>query len=189
MPSTAPAAAEPNPARLELYRLRDELAQSYAPTNAHERMLVAQIAQGWTRLQRAYEAEERFFEEHDILQAIGSIPDQFKAVTRYVGECERAWRHAVTSLQKGRTLKKTDLSSPYARRSPSVRQSEPAGKPENSPEIHPMEKFDGSLQRCGSGDILVLPPNGSSMSDRERAIKPDREIEGFCNARTKTSVR
>ena len=70
--STAITTAEAAPAGLDLYRLRDELAQSYNPANALERMLVTQMAQSWLRLQRAQEAEEGYFKAHDVLEAIAN---------------------------------------------------------------------------------------------------------------------
>jgi hypothetical protein len=77
----------------------EDLAAAYSPANAHERMLAINVAQSWRRLQRAYDLEERYAETHDLFDVIGANVDQFKALTRYVTECERAWRHAVTMLE------------------------------------------------------------------------------------------
>ena len=117
--STATTTAEAAPAGLELYRLRDELAQSYNPANAIERMLVTQMAQSWLRLQRAQEAEERYFKAHDVLEAIANDYDRYKAITRLVADCERAWRHAMVHLEKAqRRRQQTGGFSPNARRRP-----------------------------------------------------------------------
>src|SRR3974390_2529554 len=117
--STATQTAEATPERVELYRLRDELAHTYNPANALERMLVTQMAQSWIRLQRAQEAEEKNFRERDVCDAITNDFNRYKAITRYVTECERAWRHAMLHLEKvQRRRQRTDLSSPYARRRP-----------------------------------------------------------------------
>src|ERR1019366_6495265 len=115
--STAITTAEAAPAGLELYLLRDELAQSYNPANALARMLVTQMAQSWLRLQRAQQAEERYFKAHDVLEAIANDYDRYKAITRLVADCERAWRHAMVHLEKAqRRRQQTDQSSPNARR-------------------------------------------------------------------------
>jgi hypothetical protein len=115
--STAIKTAEAPQEGLEVYRVRDDLAQSYNPANALERMLVTQMAQSWLRLQRAYEVEERYLRAHDVLEAIANEFNQYKAVTRQVTDCERAWRHAMLHLEKAqRRRKQTDQSSPNARR-------------------------------------------------------------------------
>src|ERR1035441_10028920 len=93
---TAEAAAD----WVEVYRVRDDLAQSYSPANALERMLITQMAQSWLRLQRAYAAEERYFKTRDVLEAIANEFDRYKAITRQVTDCERAWRHAMLHLEK-----------------------------------------------------------------------------------------
>ena len=117
--STAITTAEAAPAGLDLYRLRDELAQSYNPANALERMLVTQMAQSWLRLQRAQEAEERYFKAHDVLEAIANDYDRYKAITRLVADCERAWRHAMVHLEKAqRRRQQTGGFAPNARRRP-----------------------------------------------------------------------
>ena len=113
--TTAPSA----PDQLDLYRLRDDLAHSYTPANAHERMFVTEIAQSWIRLERARDIERRYFEGRDVVEIIRTKLDEFRAVTRYVTDCERAWRHAVVALQKSqRQRQRVNLASPNARRVP-----------------------------------------------------------------------
>jgi hypothetical protein len=117
--STAITTAEASPAGLDLYRVRDELAQSYNPANALERMLVTQMAQSWLRLQRAQEAEQRYFKSHDVLDAIANDYDRYKAITRLAADCERAWRHAMVHLERAQRLRQqTGGFSPNARRRP-----------------------------------------------------------------------
>jgi hypothetical protein len=117
--STATQAAEATPERIDLYRVRDEYAQAYAPADALERMLVSQLAQSWIRLQRAQEAEEKYFRTRDVLDAITNDYDRYKAITRYVSDCERAWRHVMLHLEKvQRRRQRNNLASPLARRRP-----------------------------------------------------------------------
>ena len=131
MMSMATQTAEAAPERMELYCLRDELAHSYNPANALELMLVTQMAQSWLRLQRAQEAEERYFRTRDVLDAMTNDFDRYKAVTRYVTDCERAWRHAMLHLEKvQRRRQRTNLASPNARRRPA---QEPVARAAEAP--------------------------------------------------------
>ena len=121
--STAVKTAEAAADGVEVYRVRDDLAQSYNPANALERMLVTQMAQSWLRLQRAQQAEERYFKAHDVLEAIANDYDRYKAITRLVADCERAWRHAMVHLEKAqRRRQQTGGFSPNARRRPAPEQ-------------------------------------------------------------------
>lgn len=94
--------------------LRDEIAQTLPPANAVERMLLAQVAQSWERLQRAYELERQYFKGRDVAEIIRTKLDEFKAVTRYVTDSERAWRHALLNLEKTqrRRQRETKASTP-----------------------------------------------------------------------------
>jgi hypothetical protein len=116
MPSSAAVNAESVPRGLETYRLRDELAQSFAPANAQERLLTTQIAQAWLRLQQAYETERRYLEKNDPLEALRSDFERYKFVTRLVTDCERAWRHAVAMLERTQRRRlREQLASPRPR--------------------------------------------------------------------------
>jgi hypothetical protein len=84
----------------DLYLLRDDLARSYGPANAHERMLVTNTAECWLRLARARDAERRFFEGRDVLAIIDAELQKFKIITQYVNDCERAWRASVRELER-----------------------------------------------------------------------------------------
>jgi hypothetical protein len=116
--SSAATTAPEAPGELDLYHLRDSLAQTYHPANAHERMLVTGIAQAWIRLERARELEQRYFEGQDMLAIIRARLAEFKAITRYATDCERAWRHAILALEKSQRQRKRipTLASPNARR-------------------------------------------------------------------------
>ncbi len=100
-----------------VYTLRDDLARSFNPANAHERMLVTAIAQAWHSLQDAYHLKRRIFEKTDPLELFSSDLERFKSINRHVTECERIWRRAMDEL--GRTQRRRQresLASPNARR-------------------------------------------------------------------------
>jgi hypothetical protein len=84
----------------DLYLLRDDLARSYGPANAHERMLVTNVAESWLRLARGRDAERRFFEGRDLLAILDSDLAKYKIITKYVTDCERAWRASVRELER-----------------------------------------------------------------------------------------
>ena len=135
--SAAAESAPSAPDQLDVYRLRDDLAHSYNPSNAHERMFVAEIAQSWIRLERARELERRYFDGQDMLEIIRTKLAEFRAVTRYVTDCERAWRHAVVAIQKAqRQRQRTNLASPNARRVPL-----PCPAPEPCPVAAPVAEL------------------------------------------------
>ena len=84
----------------DLYRLRDDLARSYGPANAHERMLVTNVAESWMRLARARDAERRFFDGRDLLAILDSDLAKYKILTKYVTDCERAWRASIREIER-----------------------------------------------------------------------------------------
>lgn len=117
--SVATTIREPASDPLDLYRVRDDLAQQYSPPNAFERMLLSQVAQSWIRLQRAQDAECRYFQSHDVLDAITTDFKRYQSITRLVSQCDRAWNRAKWQLEKAQsTRKRGDTSSPNARRRP-----------------------------------------------------------------------
>lgn len=125
-------------AGLAVYRLRDDLVRVHRPVNEHEMMLVTQIAQSWLRLQRAYDAEQRYFESRDILDAINTKLIEFKTITRYVTDCERAWRHATQALDAAqRRRRRETLASPNARRA-ADRIPLPTPQPPVAPSVAPV---------------------------------------------------
>jgi hypothetical protein len=116
--STAATHAQSAPDRLDLYLYRDELAQSYNPANAHERMFVTEIAQAWKRLQKAYDREEQFYAGRPMNVVMAQDAENFKLVMRYLAECERAWRRAVETLEKSQRRRfRMTLASPNSRTS------------------------------------------------------------------------
>ncbi|MBS1877709.1 MAG: hypothetical protein JSU00_31145 [Acidobacteria bacterium] len=102
---------------LELYLLRDELAETHQPQNVQERQLVAAIAENWIRFQEARKLEQQFLRDNDMREVLRDRLDAFKAVTRYAADCERAWRHCVTRLEIMKRRRPKSLASPEARRS------------------------------------------------------------------------
>ena len=128
------------PGNLDLYRLRDDLAQSYNPANGHERMLVTAIAQTWLRYQRAQETEERFCASRDMVEVLTTKFKEFQAVTRWVTDCERAWRHAVNLLQQAQRRRQREAravpsSWPILKKHPVETEAAPYTAPECAPVV------------------------------------------------------
>lgn len=107
MSSATPARAS---TPFDLAGFSEELAQTYDPQNAHERMLVSQIAQSRERLERAYDLERAYCQSRDLTDVIRTKPEEFKLVMRYVTDSERAWRHAVLSLEKAQRRRKREAA-------------------------------------------------------------------------------
>ncbi len=116
--SSATVTVQSEPAAPSLSTLRDELMQAHHPADAYERMLVTQIAQSWLRLQRAEEAEERYCATRDMVEVLTTKLKEFQAVTRWVTDCERAWRHAVTLLKAAQRRRERETKASPARRAP-----------------------------------------------------------------------
>jgi hypothetical protein len=109
--SLATKTALAEPASLSFDTLRDELTEAHKPADGYERMLVTQIAQTWLRLQRAQDAEERYCATRDMVEVLTTKLAEFKAVTRWVTDCERAWRHAVTMLKAAQRRRERESKS------------------------------------------------------------------------------
>src|SRR6266498_1775649 len=77
----------------------NDFSSVYKPANAVEQMMVDQIGMMWQRLQFAASAEQRYFATRDILEILEKKPQEYKAITRLVSDCERAWRHAIVHLE------------------------------------------------------------------------------------------
>jgi hypothetical protein len=97
---TAITSPESRSDEFDFYRLRDDLARSYCPANAHERMILTNTAECWQRLARARDAERRFFENRDLLAILDSDMAKYKILTKYVNDCERAWRASIRELER-----------------------------------------------------------------------------------------
>jgi len=78
----------------------NDFSSVYKPANAVEQMMVDQIGMMWQRLQFAASAEQRYFATRDILEVLAKKPQEYKAITRLVSDCERAWRHAIVHLER-----------------------------------------------------------------------------------------
>ena len=94
--------------QLDPQRVQDNLTRTLEPANGYESMLVTLMAQAWIRLQRANDLEQRYFNEHDMLEVITTNLKEFNAITRYVRDSERAWRQASAALQKAQRQRKRD---------------------------------------------------------------------------------
>src|SRR3974390_2760866 len=92
--------------------LYEELAKTHPPANACERMLLTQVAASWERLERAHELERQYFKGRDMAEIVRTKLDEFKAITRYVTDCERAWRHALLNLEKAQRRRQRDTARP-----------------------------------------------------------------------------
>jgi hypothetical protein len=117
----------------DLARFSEELAQVYDPQDAHERMLVSQIAQSRERLERAYELERAYCRGRDLSEIVRTKVEEFKIVMRYLTDSERAWRHAVLALEKAQRRRKRETvkAAPPAR-TPSVSRPVAQSRPPES---------------------------------------------------------
>ena len=128
MNASVPAREPATPAPANL---RDEIAQTHPPANAVERMLLTQVAQSWERLQRAYELERQYFKGRDVAEIIRTKLDEFKAVTRYVTDSERAWRHALLNLEKAQRRRQRETQKTAAAPVPKRTAAPPPPIPES----------------------------------------------------------
>ncbi len=102
--------------------LANDFNSVYNPANAVEQMMVDQIGMTWQRLQFATSAEKRYFATRDILEVLAKKPQEYRAITKYVADCERAWRHAMVHLER------------MQRQRLHPRQSKPAPSPKPAPQ-------------------------------------------------------
>ena len=163
--STAASQAEAIPERLDFYRIRDDIARHYNPATAFEVMLVTQIAQAWLCLQFAYEAQRRYFQANDVLEAIAKQFDQYKAITREVTNCERVWRHAMLQLEK--TQRQRQHNGPQPDRRP---RPEPIAEPlvSRSPAANPVNPTHKPLTAVASagGNSADEAPPAATQAER-----------------------
>ena len=94
--------------------LYEELAKTHPPANACERMLLTQVAASWERLERAHELERQYFKGRDMAEIVRTKLDEFKAITRYVTDCERAWRHALLNFEKAQRRRQRETQKTAA---------------------------------------------------------------------------
>src|SRR5664279_4040861 len=123
-PAREPATLDP------AHTLSDEIAQTHPPANGYERMLATAVALAWERLERAHEVERQYFKGRDMAEIIRPKLDEFKAVTRYVTDCERAWRHALANLEKTQRRRQRETKA-----SLNVRRTASSPAPNPSPRL------------------------------------------------------
>ena len=128
--ATTRTAAEPLPLDT-VAGLSDGIAEHFKPSSAYERILVRNYAAATERYDQALDVERRAFAKTDPLEMLEKFPERFKALTRYVAECERAARRALEELRRAiRQRPKTAQASSQARQPerPPVK-SDPAPAP------------------------------------------------------------
>jgi hypothetical protein len=96
------------PASEDLTSALNALRLTHEPANAYEEMLLAQAAQCCVRLQRAFDLEKRYAQNQDMAETIRTKLDEFKAITRYITDCDRSWRHALATLEKEQRRRKRE---------------------------------------------------------------------------------
>ena len=116
MKDDAAARARAHVAEMEFYGLRDDMARIYKPANSFEVLLLSQVTRAWTRYQRAQDAEDRYLQETDVLDAVRNRYREYKAISGNVAACERAWRSAVRYLEKIQRERTKTQRCPEARR-------------------------------------------------------------------------
>ena len=93
--------------------LRDEIAAHFVPANAYERVLANNYASAIARCDTAYQLEKDAFAKTNPLEMLEKFPERFKALTRYVADCERGVRRAVEELRRAiRERKKASAQPP-----------------------------------------------------------------------------
>ena len=130
------------PGDLELNRIQEELSRNYNPANGFEQMLVSAVAQAWLRLERAQQAEQRYCATRDMVEVLTTKLAEFKAVTKWVTDCDRGWRNAVALLEQTQRRRQKDASAaaPSAKRL----QSRPAASPSRPTAIAPVQAPESS---------------------------------------------
>ena len=90
----------------EFEKLRDSLAETYAPANSLEQLLVTEIAGCYWRLLRARRVEAQLFAQCDsLVEAVTAQGDAFDRVRRYITGAERAWHKSQDDLRKAQTAR------------------------------------------------------------------------------------
>ncbi len=93
-----------------IYAVRDDIARTYNPVDALERMLVNAAAQAWCRLQQASEIENRIFEKTSPMELFASNAEAFRTLTHFVADAARAWRRAMAQLNKAQSSRGKNMS-------------------------------------------------------------------------------
>ena len=109
--AVAPAVGRRSPDPVDV--LRDEIAAHFVPANAYERVLANNYASAIARCDTAYQMEKDAFAKTNPLEMLEKFPERFKALTRYVADCERGVRRAVEELRRAiRERKKAQTQPP-----------------------------------------------------------------------------
>lgn len=118
MPSQqpAPTVAEPDASfdAAAFYHLRDALVQKFSPSGETEMTMVTQAALAWAHYKRAYELEDRMFDE----TCAGNVqPDhirQFNKAIRLTETSGRVWDRCMQRLfRMTRDRNKAPLRIPF----------------------------------------------------------------------------
>src|SRR6266498_1481673 len=125
--------------------LANDFNSVYNPANAVEQMMVDQIGMTWQRLQFATSAEKRYFATRDIREVLAKKPQEYRAITKYVADCERAWRHAMVHLERmqrqrlhPRPAKPAVSPNPKPAPQPATQNSDLCVSARNIPEAKPI---------------------------------------------------
>ena len=113
--------------------LRDEIAAHFVPANAYERVLANNYASAIARCDTAYRMENDAFAKTNPLEMLEKFPERFKALTRYVADCERGVRRAVEELRRAIRERKKTQAQPAT----SHPAAHPAPRPQAPMPVHP----------------------------------------------------
>ena len=122
-PTPCAVAGPPQPGSVN--RFQDDVLDHFKPVSTYERMLARHYATVLARYQQALDAEDRAFTKSDPLEMLEKHPQQFKMLTRYVADCERACRRALDDLRR------------LIRQRPKPAAAAPASKPAPTPAPQP----------------------------------------------------
>ena len=135
----APGRRSPDPVDV----LRDEIAAHFVPANAYERVLANNYASAIARCDTAYQMETDAFARMNPLEMLEKFPERFKALTRYVADCERGVRRAVEELRRAIRERKKAAAQPAANRPV----AHPAPRPQAPKPAEPSAVAQQSVRR------------------------------------------
>ena len=157
-PASEPVTLDP------VYILRDEIAQTYPPVNALERMLVTAVAQATVRLHRAQELERRLSENASPLEV--SYDKALKTITRQVADCERARTRSLGELQRAIRNRTNPIGmSPNARWRPGISSHLPTQNTQNEPKKGKSHSSGSTHSQKSANE----PKNGKSQNEPGRS--------------------
>lgn len=116
---------EPEPSRLEFYRVRDRFVRSYAPATEEERLLVDHMVRSWLHLQSVYEMKDEIAGAQSLAELFNQDLERYRLLDRSITGAERMWRHASESFYRARRRRESRCQTSTGRSSlsevPSVR--------------------------------------------------------------------